>query len=73
VKWLVVPKKQVDREKVLEQLRAMNCEILAPERRVSLGAGEEVLSVEGPSDLPKQAEQFKHLMAVYPNSKKSAY
>ncbi|MBY0461290.1 MAG: hypothetical protein K2V38_28530 [Gemmataceae bacterium] len=73
MKWLVTFKKQVGRENVLERLKALGCAVLPSDRPVTLGADEEVLSVEGPSNLAQLAEPQKNAIKVYPNSKMSAY
>lgn len=73
MKWLVTFKKHVGREKVVEQLRAMGCEISPSERSMALGDDEELLSVEGPGDLTRLAEPHRATMKVYPNSKMSPW
>jgi hypothetical protein len=73
MKWLVTFKKQVGREKVMEQLKTLGCAELAADRHVDLGTDEEVLSVEGPNNLGQLAEPHKNTMKIYPNSKMSPY
>jgi hypothetical protein len=73
MKWLVTFKKQVGREKILERLQSLGGVILASDRPVALGADEEVLSVEGPSNLAQLAEPHKNTMKIYPNSQMSPY
>jgi len=73
MKWLVTVKKVADREKILEQLRSLRCEVLTSDRPVTLGTDEEVLSVEGPANLVQLAEPYTSMMKIYPNSKMRAY
>jgi len=73
MKWLVTFKKQVGREKVLEQLQSLGCAVHTSDRPATLGADEEVLSVDGPGNLTQLAEPYKSTMKIYPNSKMSPY
>ena len=73
MKWLVTFKKQVGREKVLEQLQSWGCSVLTSDRPVPLGVDEEILSLEGPANLAQLAEPHKNTMTIYPNSKLSPY
>lgn len=73
MKWLVTFKKLVGREKIVAQLQSVRCEILTVDRPVPLGDDEEVLSVEGPANLPELTEPFKSTMKLYPNSKMTKY
>lgn len=73
MKWLVTFKKQDDREKILEQLRSLQCEIVTSDRPVTLGADEEVLLIEGPANLVQLAEAYRNTMRIYTNSKMKSY
>ena len=73
MKWLVTFRKQTGRDKVLEHLHTLGCSVLSSDRPMPLGADEEVLSVEGPSNLTQLAEPHKNSMKIYPNSKQSPY
>jgi hypothetical protein len=73
MKWLVTFKDLTGRDKILEQLRSLGCEVLTADRTMPLGDDEEVLSVEGPANLPELAEPFKNTMKMYPNSKMTGY
>lgn len=73
MKWLVVFNRRIDRETLQKQLRDHHCEILADDRSMSVGEEEEVLSVEGPANLPRLAESFEGTLKIYPNSRMGAY
>lgn len=73
MKWLVTVQKLADREKILEQLRSFRCKILTSDRPVTLETDEEVLSVEGPTNLLQLAEPYSSTMKIYPNSNMRAY
>jgi len=73
MKWLVVFNKQVDREKLLERLATLQCDVVPTEAPVRLGADEEVLPVEGPANLSQLLESEAGAVKVYPNSRMDAY
>jgi hypothetical protein len=73
MRWLVTIKRLADREKMLEQLRSLRCEVLTSDRPVTLGNDEEILSVEGPANLVQLAEPYASTMKIYPNSTMKLY
>lgn len=73
MKWLVTFKSKIGRERVLEQLRSLPCEIRASDRSTPLGDDEEVMAVEGPADLARLADGLDGSLKLSPNSRMSNF
>jgi hypothetical protein len=68
MRWLVTYPKATGRDAVLQQLRAMNCEVGEAASFTPLGPSEEAVEVEGPRDLPELAAERRSVVKVYPSS-----
>jgi hypothetical protein len=73
MKWLVTTKTNIDLDKLNLKLSSLGCEQKDNQTPIPLDNDEQVITVEGPSDLPDRAKDEAGILKINPSSEMELY
>ncbi|MEM9218573.1 MAG: hypothetical protein AAGD25_30055 [Cyanobacteria bacterium P01_F01_bin.150] len=73
MQWLITTKIDVTLEQLSAMLSRLGCQPIPEDSSIPLDEAEQVISVEGPDDLPGKLEGNAEILQIYPDSSLELY